>query len=413
MIPNSVISVNNEAFRNTPLTSLVIGSGVETFGSNVFSGVCNTLQSASIDAENIPSSFLRNCSKLTTLNLGDNVKTVGNEAFEYLPKLTSLSIGNSIESIGSQAFSGAYELESIEIPDSVTSIGSSAFSGADALVTMSIGSGNKQFTSNMLGNCSGLKKLVVDSSALNSSIFSNCDQLDEIFMTSIPEDFLIQNSLTIDKLYLTSSVSNILDINLISGYSEIVICEDVDSDNDSYPNCIDDLPDNWKYTLDSDSDGLPDSWENLYLLDPYDSSDAASDNDCIEDLVELQNGLDPFVANIDIDNDGIPNAEDTDNDNDGQADHFDGRPFDPLEQFDTDNDGYTALEEYEAGTIPLKVLDIDGNGSFDALKDGLIILRFAFGLKGEALIQGALASGSLRTDAAEVEAYLNSLVPSF
>ena len=57
------------------------------------------------------------------------------------------------------------------------------------------------------------------------------------------------------------------------------------------------------------------------------------------------------------------------------------------------------------------VLDIDANGSFDALTDGLIILRYAFGLRGENLVRSATAGDAMRTDAADVEAYLNSLVP--
>ena len=36
-------------------------------------------------------------------------------------------------------------------------------------------------------------------------------------------------------------------------------------------------------------------------------------------------------------------------------------------------------------------VDIDGNEQFDALTDGLLVLRSMFGLNGEALISGALA----------------------
>ena len=37
------------------------------------------------------------------------------------------------------------------------------------------------------------------------------------------------------------------------------------------------------------------------------------------------------------------------------------------------------------------VLDIDANGSFDALTDGLIILRYAFGLRGQSLIDDVIS----------------------
>jgi len=55
------------------------------------------------------------------------------------------------------------------------------------------------------------------------------------------------------------------------------------------------------------------------------------------------------------------------------------------------------------------VFDIDRNGTTDALTDGLLLLRFLFGFRGNTLINGAIGSGALRTDAASIEAYLTAL----
>ena len=71
---------------------------------------------------------------------------------------------------------------------------------------------------------------------------------------------------------------------------------------------------------------MPDEWETRYGLDPNDPSDATSDQD---------------------------------------------------------NDGVAALDEFLAGTIPSGSLDIDGNGQYDALTDGLLLLRGMFGLDGQ------------------------------
>jgi hypothetical protein len=57
------------------------------------------------------------------------------------------------------------------------------------------------------------------------------------------------------------------------------------------------------------------------------------------------------------------------------------------------------------------ILDIDQNGSFDALTDGLILLRYAFGLTGDSLIEGVIDTNANRTTAAEIEAHIQSLVP--
>jgi hypothetical protein len=55
--------------------------------------------------------------------------------------------------------------------------------------------------------------------------------------------------------------------------------------------------------------------------------------------------------------------------------------------------------------------DIDGSGNVDALTDGLLLLRYLFGLTGDSLINSATAAGADRTSAAEVEAYLLDLMP--
>ena len=55
------------------------------------------------------------------------------------------------------------------------------------------------------------------------------------------------------------------------------------------------------------------------------------------------------------------------------------------------------------------VFDVDGNGSIDALSDGLLLIRYLFGLRGPSLISGAIRPGATRTTAAQIEAYLQSI----
>lgn len=56
-------------------------------------------------------------------------------------------------------------------------------------------------------------------------------------------------------------------------------------------------------------------------------------------------------------------------------------------------------------------IDVDGNGTADALTDGLLVIRYLFGLRGAALTQGAIGAGSLRVSATEIEQYLQSILP--
>ncbi|MEE9345858.1 MAG: hypothetical protein V3U88_09665 [Methylococcales bacterium] len=53
-------------------------------------------------------------------------------------------------------------------------------------------------------------------------------------------------------------------------------------------------------------------------------------------------------------------------------------------------------------------LDIDNNGQQDALTDGLLLIRHEFGLTGVALTRNAIGPDAQRTDSNEIAAYINS-----
>ena len=56
-------------------------------------------------------------------------------------------------------------------------------------------------------------------------------------------------------------------------------------------------------------------------------------------------------------------------------------------------------------------LDIDGNGNADALTDGLLVIRYLFNLRGDALITNAVAPSAPRSTAPAIETYIQSLMP--
>jgi phosphoheptose isomerase len=56
------------------------------------------------------------------------------------------------------------------------------------------------------------------------------------------------------------------------------------------------------------------------------------------------------------------------------------------------------------------VIDIDGDGQYLPLTDGLLLLRFGFGFTGATLITGAVGPGCTRCDAPSITAYLKDLV---
>jgi hypothetical protein len=60
---------------------------------------------------------------------------------------------------------------------------------------------------------------------------------------------------------------------------------------------------------------------------------------------------------------------------------------------------------------PAGPFDVDGNGTVDALTDGLMLLRYQFGLRGASLIQGALGQGAARNTSTLIENYIASQIP--
>jgi glucose/sorbosone dehydrogenase len=68
-----------------------------------------------------------------------------------------------------------------------------------------------------------------------------------------------------------------------------------------------------------------------------------------------------------------------------------------------------AIADYMAANR--SAFDIDNNGSLDALTDGLLILRYLLGLRGAALTQNAIATDALRNTPALIEGHLLTLIP--
>jgi hypothetical protein len=172
------------------LTSISIGSGVTSIGSNAFFK-CSGLTSITVDSNNTTYKSDENCLiviSTNTLFCGSNnsvipnyVVTINNAAFYGCTGLTSITIPNSVTTIGVSAFTNCTGLTSITIPNTVTSLGNQVFYGCTGLTSVTIGSGITSLGVGEFVGCTGLTNIFIPSTVTTieapnygSSLFYNC-----------------------------------------------------------------------------------------------------------------------------------------------------------------------------------------------------------------------------------------------
>ena len=109
-LPEGVVSIGNEAFRNTPITNaLCIGqsSGSVTLGHSIF----------------------LNSGKIPSADIGPGVTSLLQDTFKKCQAMRSVKLHDNFQSLGKQVFESCTSLTTIEpfLPDSLVSLGSRAF----------------------------------------------------------------------------------------------------------------------------------------------------------------------------------------------------------------------------------------------------------------------------------------------
>ncbi|MGN0155335.1 MAG: cellulase family glycosylhydrolase [Lachnospiraceae bacterium] len=101
--------------------------------SNVTIPATVTLNGITYKVTGIAEGAFKNNTKLTTIKLGSDIKTIGAGAFYGCKKLKNVTIGNNVTTIGDKAFYKCTALTKIIIPSEISVIGKQAFYGCKNL----------------------------------------------------------------------------------------------------------------------------------------------------------------------------------------------------------------------------------------------------------------------------------------
>ena len=186
-IPSSVTSIGKSAFSGcTGLTSVTIPNSVTEIGWSAFEG-CTALTSVTFNATNCKSpgrtyeAWFQDC-PLTSLVIGNDVKSIPACLAYYQTRLTTVTIPNSVISIGWYAFVGCTGLTSVTIPNSVTEIGYSAFYGCTGLTSVTIPNSITKIRDDTFKGCTGLTSVTIPNSVttIGYDAFSGCTGLTSV-----------------------------------------------------------------------------------------------------------------------------------------------------------------------------------------------------------------------------------------
>ncbi len=249
------------------LASVTLNNGLEVIGASAFRGC--PFESITIPAsvKRIGTYAFAECSKMTTCTItGNNLQTIGQEAFSGASALTTINIPSSVTEIGSYAFKkfgdagaltynekdgGCYlgndenpyhvfiglkdnsassfsldpntvilagqclenasKITSLEIPSSVKTIGDSAFFQMSALTSMTIPASVTNMGGNLFNSCSSITRieLLNHPTALGTGFAQSCEKLQSFL---IPDSVvslgmnLFNRDASLTELFIPSSV---------------------------------------------------------------------------------------------------------------------------------------------------------------------------------------------------------------
>ena len=189
ILPNELLSIGDNAFKGTALSTVTIPRSVTKIGTNAFPS-CN------LKVYQPSAGYDYNSGNKTVLN---NSYTKGNDTFYYIIKSddtaeiigckttsTELTVpeeidGHAVSSIGDYGFAKCTTLKSITIPKNIKAIGKYAFDGCTGLINATIPTTVSSVGDYAFNNCTDLKNVTISEGveSIGKGCFYNCTSLTE------------------------------------------------------------------------------------------------------------------------------------------------------------------------------------------------------------------------------------------
>ena len=153
-----------------------------TFTTTVGSGSHTLVVKYSKDGSNSNGQDKAKVSNIEVVGGGASASlSIGHEAFRGCNNLSSITLGEGIKSIGDYAFYGCSKLAEVTIPNKTTSLGEYCFSGNSLLANIDLGNGLKTIGQYCFSGCS-MPEISIPASvtSIGNYTFNNCSSLADV-----------------------------------------------------------------------------------------------------------------------------------------------------------------------------------------------------------------------------------------
>lgn len=141
---------------------------VKTIGKSAFEE-CSKLTTLNLgqDLMTVGDRAFYNCTNVTKLTFPDAITTIGDEAFYNCSSVTEVTVGSKLKSIGTSAFQKCGSFTAILLPDNFTTMGASAFEDCKKLTVAKLGNSLTAVPEKAFKNCISLSEMTVPATSVS------------------------------------------------------------------------------------------------------------------------------------------------------------------------------------------------------------------------------------------------------